>query len=194
MTEELSRLLEDKESIRFYDIDGTLAFYEYGPRNHNACREDYWFHFIKEKPYFYKDCVQPIPVMQSFLELYGDPQRDFVVSCTCDEFEQDVKAKFVHAHYPEIPHENVYRADSREDKLGIIKDILRLLGKEEFAEKHPEKIIMMDDSTDVLTHIQEHSDFTTIHVSSFIDINFMTYLKRVKYLGGVEKERTLRQC
>lgn len=172
MTSDMVKLLTDDKSVRFFDIDGTLCMYEYSPRNHNACREDYWFHFVKENPDFYRR-QKPIKVMQNFLRAFGDPKRDFVISCTCDDFEIKVKSQFVFDNYP-IPPENVFRAERRQDKLQIVQDTIKERG---FQSIPPENIIIIDDTTDVLSTVQENSDFTTIHISSFLDDEFICTMK-----------------
>lgn len=171
MTSEVVKLLLSEKSVRFFDIDGTLCMYEYGSRNHNACREDYWFHFVKDNPNFYRE-QKPIRVMQDFLRVAGDPKRDFVISCTCDDFELKVKSQFVTDNYP-IPAENIFRSERRVDKLDVIHHILE---ERKLTPIPPENVIIIDDTTDVLSHVQENSDFTTIHISSFLDEEFAAAL------------------
>lgn len=177
MTPELWKLLTDKESVRFWDIDGVLAQYEYSERNHNACKESEWGDFIKQNPHFYHDNVKPIKVIQDFIALYGDYKRDYVISCTYDLFELGCKISFVDKYYPIIPRDNIFRAETRTQKLLIMRQALDLYIKN----TPPKNVIMIDDTTDVLSYIQENSDFTTIHISSFLDEELIKYMsKRTK--------------
>lgn len=162
MKSRIMELLKDKKSVVVFDVDGVLAAYEYGERNHNACLDSEWDEYLKTNDAYAK--ARPLVTLQRFLAEYKS--RDQIFACTqaANEKEFEKKAAFVVRNYP-IDRENIYMVESKPDKLNM----LRKIHKEFFADLDEQYIIMVDDTIAVLTNIQENSGYSTAHITSFIE-------------------------
>lgn len=175
MKKTLWSLLTDSDSLRFWDIDGVLMLYELGNRNHNACKEAEWSTFLSSNPHFYVDHIKPVRLFQDFIKQYGN-DNDYTLSVMLSDLEYSYKQDFIKAFYT-IDPANVLRAQSNPGKLDVIRTVLQFTGKQDIA---PEKIIMIDDNQSVLTYIQENSDYTTVHISSFLDDCVYRFMEKEK--------------
>lgn len=152
-------LIYDEDSVVIFDIDGVLAKYEFGERNHNACSDEEWtVNAVVESIWAYGK-AKPVEVFQ---ELIRNKKHVYACSVSCYG-EGEAKKSFVRRHYS-IPDENIYLVKDKSLKLATMCEI---------AEKHPdippEKIIMVEDTVKTLTYIQENSNYSTCHVSSFLE-------------------------
>ena len=101
--------------------------------------------------------------MQKFLK-NKDKKRIYVITAIGVNKEGEYKKEYVNKYYGILP-ENVYFVDRNNDKSSKLIEIRKL-----HREVEDEKIIMIDDTPDVLTDIQLKTDFSTAHISSFLDI------------------------
>lgn len=161
MKSKIMEMAKDPRAVLVFDIDGVLAAYEYGERNHNACRDDEWEEFMKTHD-VYED-ARPIKTIQNFLKKYTDPTRVFACS-VAESYEVDQKKKFVTDNYL-IPKENVICVQSKKEKLKVLK----MIRDTKFPKLDEKWIIMVEDTTGTLTDIQENSNFSTMHISSFLE-------------------------
>ena len=67
--------------------------------------------------------------------------------------------------YYGILKENVYYVNKNRDKTSVLLKI-----KEKYPQLNSKKIVMIDDTVDILNEIMEKTDFSTAHISSFLDI------------------------
>ena len=78
-----------------------------------------------------------------------------------NEKEYNDKLKFLNKNYS-ILNENCYMVYKDKEKLDKLKEI------QERTKVEDKYIVMVDDTVDVLNNIMENSQYTTIHVSTFI--------------------------
>lgn len=153
-------ILDADDSIIVFDIDGVLAAYEYGMYNHNACKECEWNDYIKHHNSY--ENARPLSILQSFIAKKG---KDKVFVCSvASENERNPKIDFVVNNY-KIEKTHIYFVDAKNEKLNTLHQIHHL-----YAPDLPDfKIIMVDDTIEVLTHIQDNSNYSTVHISSFME-------------------------
>lgn len=158
----IKELLKDEESILVFDIDGVLALLELGEYNHFGLNDEEWFKECEKGiNYYTQDKV--INKMKNFLSS-RDMSRIYVVTVIGHDNEWDFKKEFANKYY-KIFKENVYCVKRNKDK----KDILFKI-KESYPALEDYKIVMIDDTVAVLNDIMENTNFSTVHISSFLDI------------------------
>lgn len=158
----IREVLNDNESVLVFDIDGVLAVMEWGEYNHYGQDDDTWAKMYEsEANYYTEDFV--CKKMQEFLKK-KDKQKIFVITKAFTENEANDKKNFVYKYYG-IPKENVYYVESNYDKSTILPEI-----KKKFPNLSDHKLVMIDDTVEVLTDVMEKTPFSTAHVSSFFDI------------------------
>ncbi len=162
MMSKIKELLKDKDSVLVFDVDGVLAILEFGEYNHYYMSDDDWDNFVNEDNNLYtKDKVSK--KMQKFLK-DKDKSRIYVITAIGVNKEGKYKKEYVEKYYDIIP-DNVYFVDRNNDKRSILNNI-----KNKYPKLEDYKLIMIDDTPDILTDIQENTNFSTAHISSFLDI------------------------
>ena len=157
----IKELLNDNESILVFDVDGVLAIMEFGEYNH-FIDEDTWNKNLGQNINVYtEDKVSK--KMQKFLES-KDMDRIYVITKVNDKNEINHKTSFVQKYY-NIKPKNIYTVNTEKEKINEIKKI-----KEKYQNLEDRKIVMIDDTTEILTNIMENTKFSTVHISSFLDI------------------------
>lgn len=160
MTQKIKEIVTDPDTVLVFDIDGTLAKYEFGDRNHNACPDSRWQEYIRNnKPY---ESIGTAEIFRPIIQ--GKPDHIFVCSIVGGIDEINQKTEFLKKNFPEIPASNIYFVGTEDDKL-----ISLFVIQNQFENKPAEDVFMIDDSCSVLNCIQKKSDFGTIHISSFLD-------------------------
>lgn len=158
----IKELLKDKESVLVFDIDGVLALLEFGEYNHYYASDEDWDDFVNNDNNLYtEDKVSR--KMQEFLK-DKDKNRIYVITAIGVNKEGSYKKEFVEKYYGINPN-NVYFVDRNNDKVSKLFEI-----KKKYPELKGYQIIMIDDTPEILTDIQETTDFSTAHISSFLDI------------------------
>ncbi len=158
----IKELLKEKNSVLVFDVDGVLALLEFGEYNHYYMSDEDWDNFVNGDNNLYtEDKVSK--KMQEFLK-DKDKSKIYVITAIGVNKEGEYKKEYVSKYYG-IKPENVYYVDRNNDKVSKLIEIKK---------KHPEiedyKLVMIDDTPDILTDIQEHTNFSTAHISSFLDI------------------------
>ena len=155
-------ILQDNESVLAFDIDGVLAVMEFGDNTHFTLSDDEW---IKECEngvnYYTQDLV--IKKMQDFLK-NKDMSRIYVITKAYNEQEYEMKKEYSNLYYG-IPKENVYYVANNKDKVDILNKI-----KQKYPDLEDHKLVMIDDTVEVLNSVMENTKFSTAHISSFLDI------------------------
>ena len=147
----LKKLLAD-DVIVVFDIDGTLATYEFGAECHVACDDSVWDTFVKENQPYSK--MKAVPQIAQFIH---DKGTDNVYVCSvAADYERDDKGGFVHSQYG-IPNDHVIFVDSKKDKT----DVLRKLGQ------GGKRVAIVDDTVATLEMVYKETGYMTVHVSSF---------------------------
>ena len=158
----IKELLRSNDSILVFDVDGVLALLEFGERTHYEMNDELWKEAnAKGINYYTEDKVSK--KMQDFLKT-KNMDNIYVITTVGNNNEGEFKVEYVNKYY-NIKKENViYVKDNSEKTTEIIN----------IKEKHPnvldKHIIMIDDTTDILSDIMEHTNFSTAHISSFLDI------------------------
>lgn len=156
-------LLNDPESVLVLDVDGVLAIFEFGDRNHYyGLTDEDWRILNQNKINLYtEDKVSKR--MQDFLKK-KDNSRLYVITKVEAENEDGFKKVFANKYY-NIPFENIYDVSTNEDKADVICEI-----KKKYPNLDDSKVIMIDDTVDILTDVMRKTNFSTCHISSFLDI------------------------
>ncbi len=152
-------LFQSKDTVYIFDVDGVLARIEYGEYNHYYYDDEAWGKNIYKMNY-YED-YRAIKTMQNFLS-DKDMKRVYVCTKVMNEEEFRQKSDFLEKNY-HIQKEHMYLVYKNEDKLETIKQI-----QKEYPNLEEKYFVLIDDSVDVLNHVMENSNFSTVHNSSFL--------------------------
>lgn len=158
----IKELLKDPDSVLIFDIDGVLAICEWGEYNHFDMSDEEWnARYADGQMYYTEEFVSK--KMQDFLKS-RDMSRVFVVTVAESDAEGKDKIHFSNEYY-NIPRENVYYVKNKASKLDKVLEI-----RKKFPNLDDRKILMIDDTIEVLNNIMENTNYTTVHISSFLDI------------------------
>ena len=133
-------LLKD-DVIVVMDVDGVLAPYEFSELSHSMT-DDEWDRLVASGENPYKD-VRPIKLMQEFIQKKGVNK---VYTCSKSPLN-------------EIPCKRAFKTE----KLTVLQTLQQKLGLK------PSQIAIVEDTVKTLDYIRAHSDFVTVHVSSFME-------------------------
>ncbi len=155
-------LLNSDESVLVFDVDGVLALMEFGEYTHYILSDEEWDIANKNGVNYYtEDKVSR--KMQEFIKK-KNIDRIYVITKATSEEEYEFKKDYLNKYY-EINKDNVYYVkndNEKKDRLNIIKGFYKDL--EDY------KIIMIDDTATVLSDIMDNTNYSTAHISSFLDI------------------------
>ena len=101
--------------------------------------------------------------MQEFLKT-RDMSRIYVITAVGNNNEGEFKREYANKYY-NIPKENVFFVSRNIEKTEQLKKI-----KEKYPELENYRIVMVDDTVKILDHIMNNTEFSTVHISSFLDI------------------------
>lgn len=154
-------ILNDEELVLVFDIDGVLAKYEYGEHNHNICSDEEW---DKNAEYYSKliyERAKPIKLMQYVIDNIKNKENVYACS-VASEGEAEAKKRFILSNY-NIPEKNIILVCNKMDKLQAMHEI-----KKQHPSLPNEKLVLIDDTIESLTYVQDNSNYTTCHISSFL--------------------------
>lgn len=156
-------LIYDEESIVVFDIDGVLAKYEFGERNHNSCSDEEWDKDTVYHATMVYGSAKPSRLFQELIQHKRAKSSNVYACSVASHGEDDAKTSFVRRYY-DIPEGNIFLVRDKLHKLQVLNSIKM---------RHPnvpdEKIIIVEDTIKTLTYIQENSNYSTCHVSSFLE-------------------------
>ena len=157
----IKELLLQDDTILVFDVDGVLAKMEYGKYNH-FIKEEEWNQMLENDVNLYNESL----VIKKVQDFISNKNKDniYVITKVNHENEKEYKKEFVNKYY-NIKKENVYFVFRDEEKADQI-----LLIKEKYPNLEDYKIAMIDDTVNILNDIMDKTNFSTIHVSSLIDI------------------------
>lgn len=154
-------ILSDSRAVLIFDFDGVLAAYEYGEHNHNACKDAEWPEYCKTHNIY--ENARPLKVIQEYV---GNIDSNRLFVCSQDgPYARAQKTRFVQKYYPQIPANHIFLVETNKKKLDVLREIQRV----EFPVLEDKYFVMVDDTIEVLTNIQENSEFSTAHISSFLE-------------------------
>ena len=158
----IKELLKDNESVLVFDIDGVLAVMKWGKHNHFIANDAEWNRLCNEGVNTYtEDKVSS--KMQKFLQS-KDMSNIYVITVAGSKNEIKFKKDFVKKYY-NIPREKVYCVKNNKQK---VDELITIRRKYPYLKDY--QIIMIDDTVDILNDVMEKTEFSTAHVSSFLDI------------------------
>lgn len=158
---EINKIINDKDSILVFDVDGVLAKLEFGKYNHFLDDEEW--EYANNNGINYYDEEKVIRKMQKFLST-RNMNNIYVATVASGEGEGNNKIEYLEKYY-NIKKENVYYVPSNNDKLEVLLKI-----KEKYPEISPRNIVLIDDTVEILNDVMNNSEFITAHISSFIDL------------------------
>lgn len=156
----IQQILKSNNSIIVFDVDGVLAKLEFGKYNHHL--NDKEFEEINKagmNPYT-EDKV--IKKMQKFLS-NKNMDNMYVCSQACFEEEKNNKNEYLTKYY-NFKKENIFYVYKNEEKLDILNHIKSL-----YQEMDDKNFAFVDDLVTNLDYVMNNSNYTTIHISSFLD-------------------------
>ncbi len=157
----IKELLNSDDSVLVFDIDGVLAIMEFGFHNH-FMDDDEWNDMVSKNINTYtEDKVSK--TMQRFLST-RNMNKVYVVTKINEDNEIIQKKEYANKYY-KILKENVYCVKNDSDK---VNELLRI--KDKYKELPDENLIMIDDTVEILNDIMENTNFSTAHISSFLDM------------------------
>lgn len=158
----IKNLISDNNSIIAFDVDGVLAKLEWGEYTHFVGNEDEWDKLCEENINTYtKEKVSS--TMQNFLK-NKDKTKIYVITCSHTENEKKFKKEYLKKYY-NILEDNVYFVEKNSQKKGKLMEI-----KKKHSSIDDHHIIMVEDTVEILDDIMNNTNFTTVHISTFLDM------------------------
>lgn len=153
----VEKLLE-KDMVVIFDIDGVLCPYEWGFFKHSLSNDEWNRVFLNHVDLYSKR--KPVKKLKQFID---KKDKDKVFVCSVGEiFEVLPKTSFCEK-YGILPY-NVRIVENTVEKLLYLEHLQQKLGIEQ------ENIAIVEDTVSTLDHIARNSDFMTVHISSFFDL------------------------
>lgn len=158
----IKELLTNKDSILVFDIDGVLALMEMGEYNHYRFVDSEWNRECEAGRNYYNEDV----VCHKLVEFLKNKNMNniYVITNIGNKNEAEFKKEFCNKYY-NIKKENVYCVEKNKQKKEALKKI-----KEKYPDIDDHKIVMIDDTLDILNDVMENTNFSTAHISSFLDL------------------------
>ena len=148
----IKELLKSDDSILVFDVDGVLAILEFGERTHYEMNDALWKEAnAKGINYYTKEKVSK--KIQKFLKT-KNMDNIYVVTTVLNKNEGEFKREYVNKYY-KIKKENLIYVDDNSEKKDTLIEI-----KKNHPDIPDEKIIMIDDTTDILSDIMEKTNFS----------------------------------
>ncbi len=169
---EIQNIINNKDSILVFDVDGVLAKLEFGKYNH-FMDDIEWENAYKNGINCY-DESKVIKKMQDFIRTRNMDNVYVATVVTCGDNEGMNKVAYLIKYYG-IHKENIYYVPNNKDKLEVLLKI-----KEKYPELSPRNIVLIDDTVEILNDVMNNSEFITAHISSFLDLEINTGRQRKK--------------
>lgn len=148
----IEEILNNKDTIYVFDVDGTLTDFNYELR---AFAQQ-----IEEVPTDYKK-VRPLKTMQKFVATL-DKDKVYVCSRSIFLEENRSKTEFLVKHF-DIKPSNIFFVENNEQKIDVFKFIQKETGAED------EFLLVIEDNALILDKILEKTNYSNLHVTYFVD-------------------------
>ena len=155
----IEELFANPDTVYFFDVDGVLVRLEFGDYHHYYSTDEEWAEALHSHDFY--ENMKPVVTMQDFFK-NKDMSKVYVVTKVMNEEEKNQKIRFLNKVYHILP-DHVFEVYQNEDKLTVMKKV-----QEFYPELDSKFFVMIDDTSDVLTYIMTHSNYSTVHVSSFL--------------------------
>ena len=141
----IREILNDKNSVLVFDVDGVLAIMEWGEYNHYEQIDEAWSNMYSEGTFFYTERYVS-KRMQNFLK-DKDMSRIYVISKVYNEHELEDKKVFLEKYY-NIDRNHVYAVKDNKEKVELLNGI-----KNSHPDVDDHHLVMIDDTVEVLTSV-----------------------------------------
>ena len=159
---EIKTLLDEDKTVFVFDVDGVLAKLEFGIHNHYEADDDTW-NINCEKGINLYDEKLVVKKMQEFLS-DKDKEKIYVVTKVGTKKEENYKTAYLNKYY-KIKSDNIFYVYDNKEKLSALNII-----KNKYMDLEDKYIVFIDDTVEVLTYIMCNSNYSTVHISTFLDI------------------------
>ena len=148
-------IMQNPDSLIFFDIDGTLTSNTYG-KYHAYLEGDDGYKRID----YYKDCVALLPIKR-FIDRH-DIRR---IYCISTEYggKEEFKIDFVRRAYG-ILRENCFFVNDHNDKPDLIKNFVFCA----YEDIDPLTVVLVDDNDGVLKKYRDETPFCSAHPMIFM--------------------------
>lgn len=160
MASKIQELLNDEKSVLVFDVDGVLAPIEWSEYNHFNDSDEEWAQKLENDIDFY-GTIKPLKTMQNYIKK-RNMDNVYAVTKVMNNKEFLQKQAFLKKYY-NIKEDNCYMVFKSRDKLLILDEI-----KEKYPDLEDYYILFVEDTVDTLTHVMNNSNYSTIHISSFM--------------------------
>ena len=142
------KVIDLREDILVFDIDGVLGKYDFGELGFKVLEERKWIvENMKRNMY---DTVQKTSLFDAVIE-YKNPMDMYVLSVALSSYEQNNKIDFILKNYPNIREEHIIFVSKPEYKVEILK---RLRTDYDNSKKSKKRIVMIEDKVDTMADIE----------------------------------------
>jgi len=158
----IKELLNDKDTVLAFDVDGVLAVLEFGDYHHFAMNDDVWIEAVNNGAEFYgEDKVSK--KMQDYLKT-RNMNNVYVITKSYGDAEDNMKRDYLMKYY-NILNENIYYVREELEKKYKLNEI-----KSKYPNLEDKKIVIIDDTVNILNDVMDNTNYSTVHISSFLDI------------------------
>lgn len=148
----IEEILNNKDTIYVFDVDGTLTDFNYDLRS--------FAQQIEEVPTNYKN-VRPLKTMQKFIATL-DKDKVYVCSRSIFLEENRSKTEFLVKHF-NIKPSNIFFVEHNEQKIDVFKFIQKETGIED------EFLLVVEDNPYILDKMLEKTNYSNLHVTYFVE-------------------------
>ncbi len=160
MNSKINEIIDNENVVIAFDVDGVLAPLEFGEYNHYYADDEVWALEVEKGTDFYKD-VRVVKVLKDFINK-KNINNIYVITKVMNENEFSQKISFLHEAYG-ILESNCYMVYKDLDKLNKLDEI-----RKKYPSLEDKYIAIVDDTVDVLSYVMQNSNYSTIHVSTFL--------------------------
>ena len=158
----IKELLNDKDTVIAFDVDRVLAVLEFGEYSHFTLHDDEWVDAVNNGTGLYDDDKVSLK-MQNYLKT-RDMNNIYVITRSSGSKEDNVKRDYLMRNY-NILSNNIYYVRGELEKKDKLNEI-----KNKYPDLEDYKLLMVDDTINVLNDIKDNTNYSTVHISSFLDL------------------------
>lgn len=145
-------LLDMKDDIVVFDLDGVLARYNFGELGRKMYGEHEWVAMNMELDmYAY---IQRTHLFDHFIH-ENNPDDMYVLSTAFSSFEQANKIEFISREYSNIKKEKIYFVSRDEYKIDVLKELRNIYDN---MGKTDKRIVFIEDSAKILGTVEDLQD------------------------------------
>ena len=156
----ISSIITNPNSVLVFDVDGVLAKLEFGENTHHILEQE-WNKINEENINLYNE-DKVIMTMRRFIR-EKNINKIYVITLVQNDNESKFKKMFLNKYY-NILINNIYCVKSKQEKINKLLEIGKM-----YPKLDDENIIMIDDSVEILDEVIKKTNFSTAHISSFLD-------------------------